>query len=50
MTIDSILLALAYILIFPGFAFLAAYGLFLSCTKIKPSIFALLNYAKATYY
>ena len=29
MTIDSILLALAYILIFPGFAFLAAYGLFL---------------------
>jgi NADH-quinone oxidoreductase subunit H len=29
MTIDSILLALAYILIFPGFIFLAAYGLFL---------------------
>ena len=29
MTIDLILLALAYILIFPGFAFLTAYGLFL---------------------
>ena len=29
MTIDPILLALAYILIFPGFMFLAAYGLFL---------------------
>ena len=29
MTIDSILFALAYILLFPGFAFLAVYGLFL---------------------